>query len=184
MIVYYQNELQGKEIADSIRRYLHYCLAIKEIKAIEIRCNIGKKLIDDWSNKHLLVFTNGDHDFTYWITLINNIISDIKEKEYYINIIDLTLQYDFPITVDSAQIVSILNDGCKDWLSKLTKKFLAQKNQIKLKENYIGNCKKTVQHFIKRNQMSIEDYINDKKWYELKETLLKHWEDIIADEGY
>lgn len=177
MNIYYQNEFYGKEIAYSIARYSTFCLNLKNIKLHEIRCGIGLKIIDNLDNTIVLLLTNRDHDCTYWITLVNNIISDIGESDSYINIVDLTWQTSLPISVFPGEMISISEYGCKNWLSELTSEFLKQKNSIRLKDEYIKGCYNFVKHevFGKKNYGSIEEFIDYFRWSNLKNILLKTW---------
>jgi len=175
MNIYYQSELYGKEITDSIARYLKNCLTVDKIKKIEIKCEKDRNIIDELTDKHLFIFSNIDCDFTYWITLVNNILKDINGKDVYLNIIDITCKKNFPITIESDEIISISKYGVKEWLSKLTIELLNNKTDIKLKDDYIKDCRKVVVHKVRGHYNSIEDFIDYFMWHSLKNDLLKIW---------
>lgn len=179
MIIHYQNESHGTEISHSIGRYLKYCLNVQNIELTEINVDGREKIIDNPNDIHSLVFTNGLHDFTYWFKLFNQLKKDIATQECCINIIDLTWQYNFPITVSPGGIISIRNNGCKSWLARLTNKWLNQKTYLGIANYSLKNFVETVQHKIKNplsRYTSPKNYIEVHNWFYIKKDLLKFWE--------
>lgn len=178
MIIHYQNESHCTEISHSIGRYLKYSLDMQNIELTKLNVDGREKIIDDPNDLHVLVFTNGLHDFTYWFTLFNQLKKDIAIQECCINIIDLTWQYNFPISVSSGSIISILNDGCNAWLAKLTNKWLDRKTNLGIADYLLRNFFKAVQHEIEKpssRYTSSEDYIRAYNWIYIEEDLLKLW---------
>ena len=178
MIIHYQNELHGTEISHSIGRYLKYSLDVQNIDLTELNVDGREKIIDDPNDIHILVFTNGLHDFTYWFTLLNQLKKDIATQECCINIIDLTWQYSFPITVSPGEMISIRNNGCKSWLARLTTKWLNQKTNLGIANYSLKSFVKAMQHEIEKplsRYTSPEDYIRAYNWIYIEEDLLKLW---------
>ena len=185
MIIHYQNELHGTEISHSIGRYLKYSLDVQNIELTEINVYDRKKIIDGPNDIHILVLTNGLHDSTYWLTLLNQLKQDIITQECCINIIDLTWQYNFPITVSPVGIISILNDGCKAWLAKLTTEWLDRKTNLGIADYLPRNFFKAVQHEIEKpssKYTSSKDYIRAYNWIYIEEDLLKLWRQTHDEE--
>jgi hypothetical protein len=178
MILHYQNESHGREISHSIGRYLKYCLNVRGIESTEINVNGREKIIDDPNDIHILVFTSGLHDFTYWLTLFNNLKKDVNTQECCIHIIDLTWRHDFPITVSQGGAISILNDGYRTWLTKLTTKRLHRKTNLGVANSSLISFFKAVQHEIERpssKYKSLEEYIKAYNWDYLEKYLLESW---------
>lgn len=180
MNIYYQNEFYGREVADSIGRYLKVCLNLKNIEKFEIICEKNQKVINNSNTEHLFVFTNVECNCTYWIRLVNNMLKDVEKEDIFLNVIDLTMQRDFPMTTDTGEVISFKNYGCINWLSKVTVDYLNQKPKLKLKEDCVESWYGYVKHKVFDHNIysSIEDFIDSHEWYNLKDNLLEIWERV------
>lgn len=140
--VYYQSDLHGKEIADSLGRYLHYCLGGDVIKT-ELSMN-SEIIINNPKDIHYLFFTNLYDSVKLWVAIIDKVSKEIEYKERKLKIINLTYQKDFPIIADPSEVI-ISSNSCKDWLSKIIIE-KPKKIIIKFAETYHNEIKANINH--------------------------------------
>jgi hypothetical protein len=129
MHIYYQNDLFGKEIADSLARYVCYCLGENHIEKIELGMN-SEKILNNTSNNHILIFTNLARDIKYWGIVIGKISKKIKGKKWKLRIIDLTWADEFPILSEPEEVIVSINE-CLDWLFRVT--VVADANEVEIR---------------------------------------------------
>lgn len=139
--IYYQSASHGKEIANSLDRYLKYRLGKNVIKT-EIDTNT-EDIPNNPTDVHYLLFTNLSANITYWGAILGRICKEIDNKEWQLKIIDLTFQKDFPIIADPEIIISC--NSCKDWLSKIMIKE-AKAIKIKPTKNYLREYNASIDH--------------------------------------
>lgn len=173
--IYYQDEFCGKEIAKSLSRYVRYCLGEKYVEVKELDIN-SITIVDNPSHKYTIVFTGLEHKSTYWITLFNNVVTAINEKECYLKIVDFTWRKGFPFRDSSEQSLSILEEGCVDWLTKFDEwQYMPLK--IELTNGILKQFCIDVEHETKKGKddykSTLEKYIYVFGWNEnLKESLI------------
>lgn len=174
--IYYQAEFYGKEIANSLSRYLRYCLDEGNVVKIELDIS-STKIIDNLDHKHLIIFTSLEHDSTYWITLVDKILTYVNKEECYLKIIDLTWRTDFPIIAGSGAIISISNKECLNWLPKLND-WSYKPVEIKLTDNIKKQFCNEIKHRMEKSKgeykSKLEKYINNFGWNDnLKASLIE-----------
>jgi len=151
--IYYQDEFYGKEIADSLSRYICYCLEKNEIVKIVMSMNLEKFLNDD-DDYHILCFTNLMNDIKHWGTLIGKFEKKIKGKKWKLKIIDLTWRDDFPIVTKPEEVVISSIERCLDWLSRLTINIDAREIKIEIAPDYLRNYYEMIDHHKKPKSRS------------------------------
>ena len=135
MHIYYQNDLFGKEIADSLSRYARYCLGENHIVKIELGMN-SEKILNNISDNYILIFTNLTRDIKYWGMVIGKIIKKIKGKKWKLRIIDLTCADEFPILSEPEEVIVSINE-CLDWLLRVTVVTDANEIEIRTTDDYL-----------------------------------------------
>lgn len=135
MHIYYQNDLFGKEIADSLSRYVCYCLGENHIEKIELGMN-SEKILNNTSDNHILIFTNLARDIKYWGIVIGKISKKIKGKKWKLRIIDLTWADEFPILSEPEEVIVSINE-CLDWLFRVTVVADANEIEIRTTDDYL-----------------------------------------------
>jgi len=180
MIIYYQNEFNGKEIADSLGRYFKYCLDEKTVRLKELSIDITE-VIQDLNDKYLILFTSLEqHDTTYWITLMDTIVRNVNNQGCMLKILNLTMREDFPFTGHIENIVPCLNIEHSDWLEEIgmwSYKALEIDLTDIFKKQFCSDFKIKIHRSEKGKgdyKNKLEKFINQFGWNEnLKESLMK-----------
>lgn len=134
MHIYYQNDLFGKEIADSLAIYARYCLGENHIVKIELGMN-SEKILNNTSDNYILIFTNLTRDIKYWGIVIGKISKKIKGKKWKLRIIDLTWADEFPILSEPEEVIVSINERL-DWLFRVTVVTDANEIEIRTTDDY------------------------------------------------
>ena len=173
--IYYQDEFYGKDIANSLRRYVRYCLSKESVKIKELDIN-SIRFNTHPDHRYYIILTSLEHKSTYWITLFDKIVTSMNEKECYLKIMDLTWRKGFPFRLSSESISSILEEGCVDWLAKFTE-WQYKPLKIELTSDILKQFCNDVEHDTKKGKgdykSKLEKYIYVFGWNEdLKASLI------------
>ncbi len=143
--IYYQDIFYGKEIADSLSRYLFYCLEENRTVKTEISIN-SYKLLENEDDYHVLCFQDLIDDIAHWGSLIGKLEKKVEDKKWKLRIIDLTLQNEFPIKTTPDHVVITASGHGLDWLSRLTIVAEAEEMTIEASPDYLRTYYAAIEH--------------------------------------
>jgi len=143
--IHYQTIYHGKEIADSLGRYIFYCLEENRPNMTEMSMN-SHKLLDNEDDYYILCFTDLMHDILLWGSFIGKLEKKVVGRKLKLRIIDLSRQNDFPIKTSPEQVVITTNGHCLDWLSRLTILKDAEEITLEASPDYLRNYYAAVEH--------------------------------------